>query len=264
MGDLARDIDLRRHASPTFKPAFDEDLFHQQAYVGSCVAFRARSLRTAGLRTDAGAHYGCDALLRLNSASIGHLNRILSTAWPVDPASTDDATVWADCVREHLSSTIEGVQVEPRSDILGAQVKGAVRVRYAVPTGTRVAIIIPTRDRIDLIKPCLDSLLAKASASGCTAEIIVVDHQNSDVEVINYLENLRQAGLIRVIPFHGTFNWALMSNLAAAQTDAEVLVFLNDDTIVITPDWIDELASHALRPGVGVVGCRLVYADGTI
>ena len=91
-----------------------------------------------------------------------------------------------------------------------------------------------------------------------------MDHQNSDVEVINYLENLRQAGLIRVIPFDGAFNWALMNNLASAQTDAEVLVFLNDDTIVITPDWIDELASQALRPGVGVVGCRLVYADGTI
>ena len=43
-----------------------------------------------------------------------------------------------------------------------------------------------------------------------------------------------------------------------------MLCFLNDDTNMIAPDWLDEMTALALRPDVGVVGARLLYGDGTI
>jgi GT2 family glycosyltransferase len=64
--------------------------------------------------------------------------------------------------------------------------------------------------------------------------------------------------------FTGPFNWALMNNLAAHKSEEDVLIFLNNDTLVLNPDWIDELVSLAMRKDVGVVGCRLIYDDGAI
>jgi GT2 family glycosyltransferase len=44
----------------------------------------------------------------------------------------------------------------------------------------------------------------------------------------------------------------------------EVLIFLNNDTVVLSEDWCAELAANALRPEVGAVGARLLYDDGTV
>jgi GT2 family glycosyltransferase len=60
------------------------------------------------------------------------------------------------------------------------------------------------------------------------------------------------------------FNFARLNNLAARHATGGVLCFLNDDTRVIAPDWIEEMTALALQPDVGIVGARLLYGDGTI
>jgi GT2 family glycosyltransferase len=53
-------------------------------------------------------------------------------------------------------------------------------------------------------------------------------------------------------------------NFAAAQVQNDLLLFLNNDTEVISPDWLAEMASFAVRPDIGAVGARLLYPDGAI
>ncbi|KAK0339531.1 hypothetical protein LTR94_034146, partial [Friedmanniomyces endolithicus] len=106
--------------------------------------------------------------------------------------------------------------------------------------------------------------MAHAASNGVHAELLIIDHESRDPETLPYLSDLATGGHARVLPHQGEFNWALMNNLAAAETDADVLVFLNNDTVVQSPDWLDEQADQAKRPEVGVVGCRLVYGDGAI
>ena len=44
----------------------------------------------------------------------------------------------------------------------------------------------------------------------------------------------------------------------------ELLVFVNNDIEVITPDWLTEMVSHARRPEIGAVGAKLWYPNETI
>lgn len=259
--DMALDPGRRAHVAPVFKPGFDPDLLAQTCYVGETVAFRAGALNSIGLWSGAGPLYAADALFRLGLSgdAVAHVSMVLATR-----RQERDLDAWPFCVSNIFQTfDLEGAS-ENHQDILGAKVPGALRWRYPAPDPTRAAVIVPTRDRIDLIKPCLESLFSNRSANRTLMEIIVVDHDNTDPETVAYLTALADQGEIRLVPYDGAFNWALMNNRAAAETEADVLVFLNDDTVVVSSDWLDELASQAIRPGVGVVGCRLVYADGTL
>lgn len=259
-----RERPVQRHCDPILRAGFDRDLLQQLPYVGTVLAFRSGALEAAGLLDDCGGLHGCDALLRIGATpgAVDHVASVLCTR--SGPAVNDaDGTIWAGCVARDLAAPVPSATVEPRDDALGVVVPGAVRVRFPVGD-VRVSVIIPTRDRLDLLKPCIDSILAQRPANRCALELIVIDHESREPGTRAYLDPLAAAGDISILPFKGAFNWALMNNLAADRATGEVLVFLNNDTVVLTPDWLDELASQALRPEVGVVGCRLLYADGTI
>lgn len=259
--DMALDLQRRSHVSPVFKPGFDPDLLAQICYVGETIAFRAGALKKISIWNEAGPLYAAYALFRIAFTGdlVAHVPKVLATR-----RQTRNLEVWPFCVANIFQIFGREGAIESHSDILGAEVPGAIRWRYPLPEQSRAAVIVPTRDRIDLIKPCLESLISNRSANRTEMEIIVVDHNNVDPEVVSYLKALADQDEIHLVPYGGTFNWALMNNLAAAQTDAQVLIFLNDDTVVVSADWLDELVSQAVRPGVGVVGCRLVYSDGTL
>ena len=53
-------------------------------------------------------------------------------------------------------------------------------------------------------------------------------------------------------------------NTAARQTNAEYLLFLNNDTEIVAADWLKRMVGFARMPGVGAVGAKLLYPDGRI
>jgi GT2 family glycosyltransferase len=133
---------------------------------------------------------------------------------------------------------------------------GIYRSLYALPGQPRVAIIIPTRDRVDLLKACVESILDQSTYTNY--ELVIVDNQSTDAATLSYL----QSAPGRVIRYPHPFNYARMMNLAAASVECDALLFLNNDTRVISPDWIESLLEHAMRPEVGAVGGRLYFEDG--
>lgn len=252
------------HHDPLFKPGFDPDLLAQTPYVGRLTAFAGAVLRKTGLSGAAGSLGPQDALLRagLSPDQVGHVDRVIfSRRASVSIDEAQQAQAWLSCVKRAYEGE-PGVQVEPLDDILGASLPGVVRVRRQ-PSGA-AAVIIPTKDSLDLLRPCIESIERHREANRTPIEIIVIDHESADPDTRTYLDDLQARGAARVLPFSGAFNWALMNNLAAAETQADVLVFLNNDTVVISPDWIDVLCSEARRPEIGVVGARLLYRDGAI
>lgn len=125
------------------------------------------------------------------------------------------------------------------------------------------SVVIPTRDRWDLLGPCLKSLQSTAWPSG-RLEIIVVDNGSTDPTTLSQLSGARESGQIRLIRDDQQFNWSRLNNLAARQAAGELLVFLNNDTEVNDANWLKKLAVHALRPGTGAVGCKLLFEDRTV
>ena len=254
----------RRHINPAFRPGPDRDLLLQLPYVGDLLAFRRGVIDLAALARGSEGLHGCDRLLSLSAeqAAIAHLPLVLFSRFD---ASAGGATpeAWAACVTRELKRTGEPAEVLPHVDILGARVAGAARVKASIASA-KASIIVPTRDALSLLQPCLDSLLARRADNHTEMELIVIDHESREPGTLAYLDDLVHQGEVSVVPYKGAFNWALMNNLAAADAGGDVLVFLNNDTVALTPDWLDELTSQALRPEVGVVGCRLIYADATI
>lgn len=254
---------LRRHVDPILRPGPDRDLLLQTPYCGATLAFRRATLDRIGLKPGCDGLHGCDALLRLEAmpGAIGHIPAVMVTR--LVPGTAPDASTWRACIQRELTRVNDEATVEPHVDPLAAIVPGAVRIRHRVPAVT-ASVIIPTRDGLDLLKPCIDSILAHRGANAVELDLIVIDHESRDPATLNYLHDLAAQERATVLPFAGAFNWALMNNRAAAGARGELLVFLNNDTLVLSPDWLDVLAAQAMRADVGVVGARLIYGDGTI
>ena len=243
----------RRH-TPLLRPAFDLDLLCQTPYVGDCVAFRGGEAPSRP-----GAEAAAVLRLALKGERIAHAPAILFSK---RQTAADHASDWAAQVGAALASDAS-VTVMPADDLFGATVAGAARVKRQ-PVGKIVSVIVPTRNALDLLKPCLDSVLAAAADNQTELDLIVIDHESDDPATQAYLAELSAEGRARIVRYEGRFNFALMNNLAVEQARGEVLVFLNNDTVVISRDWQDEMASQAERPDVACVGARLLYADGTI
>jgi len=121
-----------------------------------------------------------------------------------------------------------------------------------------VSIIIPTKDNTNLLKQCLDSIESKSKYKNY--EIIIADNDSKKPESKSYLLSLKQ----RVISYNERFNFSRINNFAVTEAQGEYIIFLNDDTVVISPDWIERMLEHSQKPEVGAVGVKLLYPDDTV
>lgn len=265
------------HHTPFFKPGFDGDLLLSMNYICHLVLVRRDVANAAGglnARFDGAQDH--DFLLRITetieAADIRHIPRILYH-WRVTPGSvsrTPDLALRIQdnivaAVQEHLQRRGCAAIAETHADPWGAARPFAARVRWQLPASApAVSVIIPTRDRLDLLRPCIDSLLRTADRYPGPLEILIVDNDSSDPATHEYFAAAAASPLVRVTGYHGTFNWSAINNAAARGATGEVLIFLNNDTVVIADDWCVELVANALRSDVGAVGARLLYADGTL
>ena len=119
-----------------------------------------------------------------------------------------------------------------------------------------VAIIIPTRDRVDLLKPCIDSILQKTRYTNY--KIVIVDNDSTEPETLEYLENAKKQG-IESLRVSGAFNYSRINNVAIRERSESLVCLLNNDTTVLNPDWLEEMAMHACRDEIGVVGAKLLF-----
>jgi GT2 family glycosyltransferase len=266
-----------RHHTPFFKPGFDPDLLRSMNYICHLVVLR-RELVTAlgGLRDGYDGAQDHDLLLRASSvlaeSDIHHIARILYH-WRVTPDSVSRVPGQYDLIQSRIVAAVNSqlgaggllARAEAHRDPEGSDRPFATRIRWSLPqTPPSVAIIVPTRDRLDLLRPCLDSVLDSAGDYPGRITVLVVDNDSAEATTLAYFAALSDDPRVRVIAYPGAFNWSAINNFAARQTDADVLIFLNNDTIVRTRDWVAELAGNAVRPDVGAVGARLLYSDGTI
>lgn len=254
-----------RRVSPQFKSDFDADLLLQEPYVGSSLTLRRSAWPAVMTSLDFGVSIPSAAALSLDAQGrlIGHKALVFQSQQA--EVAVNPIQDWAGVASRHLKAC--GLDACPimEPDILAAPSSHRNRIRWALSSGVRVSVIVPTRDRLDLLRPCLDSLFRFEQDNKARMELIIVDHESMDPETKAYFVDLAANRRdVRILPFEGAFNWALMNNLAAAEAVGDVLVFLNNDTIAVSPGWMDELASQALRPQVGLVGARLIYPDGTL
>jgi GT2 family glycosyltransferase len=256
-----------RRFAPWFKPDFGEDLFVCQNGFGRAVVFRKATLDRATIpRTDRLDDAVYDLALQAIASEDKkplHCPGIL-----VHVAGDLAATPKARCL--YLGGESRRTAVEAfmacRPSLAGAKVEGPdprgfLRLRHPLPEPL-VSIIIPTRDRKDLLEACIDSL--ECATRYRNKEIIVLDNDSAEPQTKTYFSSLSQRSDVRVVPAPGPFNYPRLINLGASHARGELLMTLNNDIEAIEPDWLDEMVSQASRPGVGVVGCLLLYPDRSV
>lgn len=265
------------HHTPFFKPGFDPDLLLALNYICHLVVLRRDVVAAiGGLRTGFEGAQDHDFLLRavahLSASDILHLPRVLYH-WRVTPGSVSRTPAAAEDIQKNIVAAVEDqlqrlhltAKVESHNDPMGSARQFATRVRWRLPpVAPSISIIVATRDRLDLLRPCLDSVLDSVLFYPGECEIVVADNDSADHATRSYFASLSGRPQFRLICFRGPFNWSAINNAAAREARGEVLIFLNNDTVVLTKDWCVELVANALRQDVGAVGARLLYADGTI
>jgi GT2 family glycosyltransferase len=263
------------YSSPHFKPNFDPDLLLSYNYICHLLVVRLTIASALGFRSELNGVQDHDFLLRLieviDISRIRHVPAVLYH-WRRTPGSISNESGnknvlesrLVSCVNEHIVRTGKPANAEAHFDQLGNTSRAfSTRIKWFVPAEPpMVSIIIPTKDRVDLLGPCLSSLLVSLRNYQGEVEIIVVDHESVQASTHALFRSL--AGSVRLLPYHGEFNWSAINNYAARESNGGILIFLNNDTVVLEKNWCSEIVSNACRPDVGAVGTRLLYEDGTI
>ncbi len=257
-----------RRIDPYFKPGWSPDLFLSQNMISHLGVFRMSVVRrVGGFRAGYDGSQDYDLALRVVEAipasHVRHIAHVLYH-WRVAPGSVAGApeakayapaaarrAIQAHCARRGISAEV----VEAPGQFH--------RVKRRLPDPPPlVSLIVPTRDRVALLRTCLDGLLDRTEYRNL--EILVVDNDSRDAEAVAYLEGIARNPRVRVIQYHGPFNFAALNNRAARAARGEILGLINNDLDVISPDWLTEMVSHAVRPEVGAVGAMLYYPGETI
>jgi O-antigen biosynthesis protein len=140
---------------------------------------------------------------------------------------------------------------------------GRYRVQFVTPDpAPRVSIIIPFRDKVQLLKQCVDSVLEKTDYPNY--EIILVNNDSVEPEMLAYLNKMREHENIRILDYPHPFNYSAINNFAVRETDSPYILLLNNDTEVISREWLSAMMEHAQRDEIGAVGALLLFENGMV
>ncbi len=248
-------------ANPLFKPDFNPDLLRATPYTGQLWLARAALVEDPSLTPAPALAYGLvlRAWERHGEAGIGHVPRLLYHRATGNARGADTRTVDGACraaLVAHLARTGERAEVED------GPYAGSWTVRYRRQGEPLVSIIIPTRDCGAMLKDCVESILGRTAYPNY--EILVVDNGSTEHGALEYLGSLESRERVRVIRYPQEYNYSAINNYAARLAGGEYLVLLNNDTVVLRPDWLERMLEHAQRPEIGAVGVRLVFTDHSI
>jgi lipopolysaccharide biosynthesis protein/GT2 family glycosyltransferase len=254
---------------PYFKSDWNPDLMLSQNMFSHLGVYR-RSLieKLGGFCCGYEGSQDYDLVLRAQSLidpnRIRHIPHILYH-WRAAPGSTAFASETKPYALENARRAIADhlTASGTTADVLASPHPAFNRVRYALPEpAPRVSIVIPTRDRVDLLSECIKSLLHRTDYPDF--EILVVDNQSKEPATRAYLGRLSEDSRIRILSYDAPFNFSAINNFAVGRATGSLLCLLNNDIEVISPGWLTEMASHAVRAGVGAVGALLYYPDDRI
>lgn len=137
------------------------------------------------------------------------------------------------------------------------------KIRYKLNGSPLITIVIPNKDHASDLKRCVYSILEKSTYTNY--EIIIVENNSTEKATFDLYEELKEASdKISVVTFEGEFNYSAVNNFGVSFAKGEYILLLNNDTEVITLNWLEEMLMYAQREDVGAVGAKLYYADRTI
>lgn len=256
-----------RRFDPFFKPDWSPDLLLSENYLCHLLVLRSDlAQKVGGFRSDCDGSQDYDLILHATSKAqkIGHVPRVLYH-WRAGVASTattiENKTYAVDAAKKALQRFCS--EEDPHCRVEEAGIIGRWRIRYPIPEGTSVSIIIASGGKEQILRNNIDSVFEKTKFRDF--EIVVIDNSKADVIQSLVSSYASAPRTVRYIDHRNQpFNYSAINNRAARTCNAPLLLFLNDDTSVISEDWLDALVEQVSRPEVGAAGAKLLYPEGKI
>ena len=252
---------------PHFKPDYAPDTLRGNNYICHFTVFRKNLLEKTGggFRSEFDGSQDYDLILRLteHAEKIRHIPKILYY-WRAHRDSVAESIGAKPYVIEAAKRAIlEHLErVGLKGEVLDTRIPSIYRIRYAIEGEPLISILIPNKDHREDLKRCVDSIREKSTWKNW--EIIVIENNSTEEETFRYYGELEEDSRIRVVRYEGSFNYSAVNNLGARESRGNYLLLLNNDTEIITPEWMEEMLMFAQREDVGAVGAKLYYPDGTI
>lgn len=251
-----------------FKPDFAPDNLRANNYICHFSVFSRKLLEGTELfRSGFDGSQDHDMILRLtaNARKVVHVPKLLY--------------YW----RSHKASTASDISAKPYAI---AAAKGAVadhltrcgfknfeikstrafdtifEIKYEILSEDKISILIPNKDHVDDLRRCIDSVRERSTYENY--EIIVIENNSVDKATFDYYDTLKKQKNVTVVTYEGEFNYARINNFGARWATGKYLLLLNNDTQVISMNWLEAMLMYAQRPDVGAVGAKLYYGDRTI
>jgi O-antigen biosynthesis protein len=258
--DMLDAHDVRRN--PYFKCDWNPELHVSHNLIGRFGIYQTVLLKdVGGYSLGMGEALDFDLTLRclecVPSRQIWHAPWVLFHARQGQPASSGVAIEGG---VKALKSHFQRLNVSTEVKDIGH----GYRIHHTITSKNQplVSLIIPTRNGLVLLRQCITSIQQKTTYQNY--EIIIVDNGSDDPATLAYFTSISEADNIRILRIDAPFNYSALNNEAVKLAGGELVGLINNDIEVISPGWLEEMVSHALRPGVGAVGARLWFPDNTM
>ncbi|MBQ5850726.1 MAG: glycosyltransferase family 2 protein [Lachnospiraceae bacterium] len=135
-------------------------------------------------------------------------------------------------------------------------------IKYEILREDKISILIPNKDHSDDLRRCIESIKQRSTYDNY--EIIIIENNSTEKATSDYYKTLKDDSRIKIVRYEGEFNYSKINNFGAKYATGEYLLLLNNDTQVITMNWLEAMLMYAQREDVGAVGAKLYYGDKTI
>ena len=255
------------YSQPFFKPDFSIDLLRNNNYICHMLTVRKSvldSLPKAGSEFDGAQDHNLTLKVAEVARVVHHVPKVLYH-WRMSASST------AANADSKPYATIAGIKaVSDHLERLGIKAKVeqsrrpfTYKITYDVTGEPLVSIIIPSKDAVNLLDTCIKSIIEKTTYANY--EIVIIENNSTDEKTFDYYDEITSRyEFVRVIKWDYEFNFSKLMNFGAKHANGEYLVLLNNDTELLSADWIERMLGICQRKEVGIVGVRLLYKDDTI
>ncbi len=276
-----------------FKPDFAPDTLRCQNYICHFSVFKKELMeKLKGFKEGYNGAQDYDIFLRMSEITkpenITHIPKILYH-WRVHSESTAKLNSHAKnyafesgkkAIEDHLK------RIGLDGEVFPGCIEGIYRIDYKVKGNPKVSIIIPNKDGEDILRVCINSILEKTTYSNY--EIVVVENNSQTNEIYEYYKELIKNDKIKIANYNTGdyiksenecsieytkehsrevkpgFNYSAIINFGVKKSSGEYVIQLNNDTELITPNWLELMLGFCQREDVGAVGVKLYFPDETI
>ena len=253
---------------PYFKSDFAPDTLRANNFICHFSIFKKELMdKLGGFRSEYDGAQDFDIILRMseNTNKIIHIPKILYH-WRVHEQSTAKSGGTAkpyayDAGIRALEDHIKRLGL--KGTVRHGNTLGTYKIDYEVIGNPKVSIVIPNKDYISTLKVCLKSITKLTTYDNY--EIVIVENNSEEEKTFEYYKSIDGKNKIRVVYYpEKEFNYSKIINFGVKNSTGDYIIQLNNDTELMTPNWLEEMLGLAQREDVGAVGAELFYPDRTI